>query len=340
MALTKTYPTQDASGLSVTDTRRVTAGLIVRNADGTPRPGIFPAHTNALVTGRASMGYDVAPFLAATSRLNTGVELVANDAVTIVATTAAPGANSRIDVIWVQSRFVQHADASNLPVFGVTQGSAAAVPTKPAIPAGALELATAEVLSTTTTTATAVITQTHQYTAAAGGVVLVRSKAELDAWNASNGSRAMALDTDLVWIRRAGTWFVTPGQPLAYMAASSGTAVVNSMIGSVASTPDLPVGQRVKVRCSRVSGFATSAGPLNYALKLRNNAADVTVSAFDKERISRAYQAGGGLVVSIPGVETEFVTTSAAKVTAALYLGTGVWTAYGLDGQELWIESA
>lgn len=217
MALTKTFPTQDASGLSITDTRRVMAGLIVRNTDGTPRPGILPAHANALVTGRASMGYDVAPFIAATSRLNTGVELVANDAVAVVTTTAAPGANSRIDVIWVQPRFVQHADASNLPLFGVTQGTAAAVPSKPSIPAGALELATAEILSTTTTTATAVITQTHQYTAAAGGTVWLRNATEQAAFTPAGGTVAWRLDTQQRIQYMSGAtvpgWFHVGGKP-------------------------------------------------------------------------------------------------------------------------------
>lgn len=212
MALTKTFPTQDASGLPITDTRRVLAGLVARNADGTPRAGIFPAHANPLVTGRASMGYDVAPFLAATSRVNTGIELIANDAVTVVATTAAPAANSRIDVIWVQPRFVQHADASNLPQFGVTQGVAAAVPAKPAIPAGALELATAEILSTTTTTATVVITQTHPYTAGAGAAVWLRNNA--DAWAAPDGSTAYRVDLKRMMDRVGGAW-ITQGSGVA-----------------------------------------------------------------------------------------------------------------------------
>ncbi|EQM83430.1 hypothetical protein [Microbacterium maritypicum] len=204
MALNRSFPTQHPSGLSITDTRRVTAGLIVRNADGTPRAGIFPSNANPIVSGRASMGYDVAPFLAATSRINTGVELISNDAVTIVPTTAAPSSNSRIDVIWVRAQFVQHADANNDVIFGVTQGGAALTPSKPAIPVGALELATAEILSTTTTTATAVITQTHTFTAAAGGVVWLRNA--LDTWAAPDGSVAYRLDTKRMMDRVGGVW--------------------------------------------------------------------------------------------------------------------------------------
>lgn len=212
MALTRSFPTQNPTGLSITDTRRVTAGLAVRNADGTPRPGIFPAHANPLVTGRATaplMAYDVAPFLAATSRINTGVELIANDASTTVTTTAAPASNSRIDVIWVRSQFVQHADANNDVVFGVTQGTAALTPTKPAIPTGALELATAEILSTTTQTSTAVITQTFPYTAAAGGMVWLRNAAEQAAYSPSDGASAYRIDLAAEMLRKGGAWAQT-----------------------------------------------------------------------------------------------------------------------------------
>lgn len=218
MALTRSFPTQVPGGQPITDSRRTTAGLVARNADGTPRAGVFPAGATPLVTGRASMGYDVAPFLAATSRINTGVELIANDAVTVVPTTAAPASNSRIDVIWVRSQFAQHADANNDVVFGVTQGTPAAVPGKPVIPAGALELATATILSTTTTTATVVITQTHPFTAAAGGTVWVRNAAEMAAWAAPNGARVLRLDNGSEFERIGGAWVnILAKTPLAIM---------------------------------------------------------------------------------------------------------------------------
>lgn len=339
MALTDTFPTQDAGGNPITDTRLVLAGLIAQNADGTPRPGVLSAPA-VLVSGKAAMAYDVAPFKAALSRIAGGIELVANDAMASVVTTAAPAANSRIDVIWVRSRFMHYADVSNLPELGVTQGAAAAVPTKPSIPAGALEIASAEILSTTTTTATAVITQSAQWTATNGGVVQLRSRAELDAWAAANGSQARTLDSDLLWVRRGGVWFVAPGQQLAYMTANSGQDVANQIIGTVASTIVLPAGQRLRVRCARVGGSAVSAGSIAYTLRILNGAADVSGTTGDKVVVARGYQNGGGFVISIPGAETTFVTTVAQKVTAGLFVHTGVWTVYAPDGQELWIESA
>lgn len=206
MALTDSFPTQDPDGLSINDTRRVMSGLIARNADGTPRAGVLTVPSSPLVTGTGAMAYDIAPFVAATSRIAGGVELVANDAKHTVPTTAAPPSNSRIDVIWVRAQFLQNADGSNLPAFGVAQGAAAAIPLKPSIPAGALELGAAEITSLTTTTATAVITPTVLFTAAAGGIVPVRNATQLAAYQAAEGTTARNLETGALSYRSGGAW--------------------------------------------------------------------------------------------------------------------------------------
>lgn len=209
MALTDSFPTQDGGGLTITDTRLVLAGLVAQNADGSPRPGIFPSTTDPLVTGNANMTYQIGPFEAASSRTGTGIELLANDASTSVTTDPAPGSNSRIDVIWYQPRFAQHTDPSSVPTFGVTKGVVAPSPVKPAIPSGAFELAYATILSSTTATNTAVITQSAQWTAAAGGIVWLRNSA--DAWAAPDGAVAFRVDlkkhvdrVDGVWVTRGG----------------------------------------------------------------------------------------------------------------------------------------
>lgn len=231
MTVSKSFPTQDPGGQPITDTRRVLAGLIARNADGTPRPGILPPVATALVAGRASMAYDVAPFIAATARFNNGIELVANDAVVQVATDPAPNANSRIDVIYVRSRFLQHADGSNLVELAVAKGLAAAIPQKPSIPAGALELGWATVPSTATTTLSngVVITQTHPFTAAAGGTVWVRNAAEMAAWVAPNGARVLRLDNGSEFERIGGAWVnILAKTPLAIMRrTNAGLLAVN-----------------------------------------------------------------------------------------------------------------
>ncbi|KJL49147.1 hypothetical protein RS84_00259 [Microbacterium hydrocarbonoxydans] len=237
MTLTRTLPTQNPAGLPLADERRIYAGMLVRNADGTPRHGILPAHTGALVTGRAEMAYDVAPFVAATSRSNPGAEFVANDAVTRVVTTPAPASNSRIDVIWVRSQFALFSDASNDPVLGVTQGVAAPIPTKPSIPAGAEELGTAVILSTATQTSTAAITPTHAFTAMAGGCVFLRNQTEQDAFTPQAGTIAWRIDTQqrLVYMPNATTpgWFHIGGKP-----ADGGAVTISAgSAGFAAGTP-------------------------------------------------------------------------------------------------------
>ncbi len=275
MALTRSFPTQYPSGLPITDTRRVTAGLVVRNADGTPRAGVFPAHANTLVTGRATaplMAYDVAPFLAATSRINTGVELIANDASTTITTTAAPASNSRIDVIWVRAQFVQHADANNDVVFGVTQGVAALTPTKPAIPTGALELATAVITSTTVQTSTAVITSTHPFTASAGGVVMFRSRTEMDAWAAPDGALARDLTTGDLYKRTVGAWRSQEGgSRLIIPSGVSGGTVVDGLIQPTAGATTIGINGVFSSRFRRykvIAQWSTSGGNGGATMKL------------------------------------------------------------------------
>lgn len=350
MTLTRSLPTQHPSGLPILDERRISQGRWARNADGTARLGVLPAHTNPIVTGRASMGYDIGAFNAVTARTAFGVEGIANDGTVTVSTTPAPGSNSRIDVIWVRAQFGTpvSSDVSNDVAFGVTQGTPSATPTKPAIPAGALEFATAEIPSTATTTLSSgvVITQTVPYTAAAGGTVLVRNRAELDAWAAPAGAIARTLDSDLEWVRRpapsAGplTWYLTPGQRLAYMTAAVTNGVANTMIGTVAKTIALPVGQRVKIRCKPVSMYvAAASGIVYYSLRAINSATDIAPgTASPKTATSRAMHPGASGVVSVPGTEIELVTTVAQPVTAALFVDFGV--TYGADGQEIWIEAS
>ena len=227
MTLTKTFPTDRPAGLPVADTRLINAGLVESDTTGKPRAGVLPAHYNPLVTGTAGMSYQVAAFNAVTSRSGNGVEFIANDGATSVATTAAPGANSRIDVIWVRSLFTTYADGSSDPVFGVTQGVAAASPSKPSIPAGALELATAVVLSTTTQTSTVVVTQTHPYTAMEGGSVPLRNQTEQDAWAPANGATAFRIDTGRMYVRSGDAWTLSRGYDRStFLGATDGNGLV------------------------------------------------------------------------------------------------------------------
>lgn len=214
MALTPPIPSEDPGGTPAAAWRRIQAGQVVRAVDGTPRAGVLPAHYNALVTPKTSMAYDVAPFVAALARQTGLIEFLANDGTVTVATTAAPNANSRIDVIWVRARFGSAGDPASTPEFGVTQGTAALTPLHPVIPPGAFELAFAEVESTDTTTQTVVITQSHPYTAMSGGTVPVRNATELAAWTPRDGSLAYQLNADRMFVRDDGAWELLYGTDL------------------------------------------------------------------------------------------------------------------------------
>lgn len=197
--LTPSLPTEAPTGLPLSARRRIQAGMVVATAAGVPRTGILSASASPLVTGTTdpTMTYRIAPFVGASSRDGIGVEFVANDASDVAQSAVAPSANSRIDVIWFRSRFPSLTDSAgqNSPVFGVTRGTADANPQKPTnVPAGAEELATAVVTSSDLATQTVVITQTARLTAFAGGIVPVRTLAELNAWAPPVGSFSTRLD--------------------------------------------------------------------------------------------------------------------------------------------------
>lgn len=168
------------------DTRYDFRNLAVANADGSPRAGVTSPLT-ALVSATATMNVSVAAFAGIAVR-DGGCILLANDGPANVLIANAPVANSRIDVVYAKqndaSSTVTSPDANNNPVLGVAQGTASATPVKPAIPVGALELATVLVPSGATNTGSVgvVIAQTAPFTAGPGGVVPFRVKADLDAW--------------------------------------------------------------------------------------------------------------------------------------------------------------
>lgn len=307
MTLTRSLPTQHASGLPLIDERRLTMGRYVRNTDGTARVGVLPTHTNPLVSGRSTaptMAYDIAAFHAVTARTTAGAEEIANDATVTVATTAAPGANSRIDVIWVRSQFVFLGDANNDVVFGVTQGAAAVSPTKPGIPAGALELATATIPSTATTTLSSgvVITQTYLYTAPVGGLVWLRNQTEQDAWAPSPGVLALRLDTGAILRRTGSAWvasvedtgWIVPTLTGGYTNFGSGYAVTRyrRINGVVHIEGTVAAGNVGQVIFSLPPGFRPALEKL-FITSANAGIADVRVRPSDGAVYAPGYYAGG-----------------------------------------------
>lgn len=170
---------------SFLDARRDMSGLFV--CDYTtmmPIPGILDRRYDNLVTGNSdSMSVTVHPFNAVLTRY--GALLIQNDGDVKVPLSAAPSANSRIDVVYVKQHETRPpmSDDSDFPVFGVVKGTAAATPVAPSVPAGALALAQVLLPAGVSNTAAGgvVITQTYIGAALKGDMLRVWTSAQRDA---------------------------------------------------------------------------------------------------------------------------------------------------------------
>lgn len=167
------------------DARRDMSGLFV--CDKTtmkPIAGILDRSQANLVTGRGdSMSVTVHAFNAVLNRY--GALLLQNDGDVKVTLSAAPSANSRIDVVYVKQNESRPpmSDSSDSTMFGVVKGVAAATPVAPAVPAGALALAQVLLPAGVSNTAAGgvVITQTYIGAALKGDMLRVWTSAQRDA---------------------------------------------------------------------------------------------------------------------------------------------------------------
>ncbi len=207
-------------------------GPVVKDSTGKPRSGVFYAGTASLVTGKANMSYDVAAFEAAICRGRTkGTSFPTNDAVVNVTTTAAPGSNKRIDIIYVQQKEVSEGDDATEAVIGVVQGTAASSPTAPTLPDGAIELARAEVTAGITATTSATITQTAPFTAPLGSPIPFRNATARDAAGAFvAGTKAHLIDTGVEYVYDGSAWRpqISGGQTPTSVVVGSGSSSVAS----------------------------------------------------------------------------------------------------------------
>jgi hypothetical protein len=189
--------------------RKDLAGLVARDTTGAVRTGVFPRSITSIVGTRTDMQLNVGAFEAVAVQFG-GPILIANDATVQVPIATAPASNSRIDVIYVkQNENASPAtDPDNSLQLAAVTGVASASPVKPAIPAGALELATLLVPAgkTATNQSGVVLTLTHLWTAASGGVVLVRNQTELNAWAPMDGNDAYSIADNALYTRVSGAW--------------------------------------------------------------------------------------------------------------------------------------
>jgi len=158
----------------------------VKTAANTIRAGVLWDGNATIVSGKANMSYDVRALTAVLSRGATaGAVELSNDSVYNVATAAAPGSNSRYDVVYIWQREYSIDGTDSNPVIGVVQGTAAASPTVPSLAAfpGAIQLATILVpAGVTATNSGTTINQTASFTTVADGVVVPRTTTERDAY--------------------------------------------------------------------------------------------------------------------------------------------------------------
>lgn len=225
---------------SFMDARRDMSGLFV--CDYTtmmPVPGILDRRHDNLVTGNSdSMSVTVHPFNAVLNRY--GALLIQNDGDVNVPLKAAPSANSRIDVVYVKQHETRPpmSDDSDFPVFGVAQGTAAATPVAPGVPAGALALAQVLIPAGVSNTAAGgvVITQTYIGAALKGDMLRVWTSAQRDALtHLPEGTLVHNVGDGCDYVRKDGKWRgwnmpwrdIHTGSHKANMWASDGTAHIN-----------------------------------------------------------------------------------------------------------------
>lgn len=196
---------------SFLDARRDMSGLFV--CDKTtmlPIAGILDRSQDNLVTGNSnSMSVTVHPFNAVLNRY--GALLIQNDGNVNVRLAAAPSANSRIDVVYAKQNETRSpmSDGSDVPAFGVAEGTAAAVPVAPAVPAGALALAQVLLPAGVSNTAASgvVITQTYVGAAMKGDMLRVQTSDQRDALTGvPEGTLLHNVADDCDYVRKGGKW--------------------------------------------------------------------------------------------------------------------------------------
>lgn len=280
------------------DHKGAQAGQVVKASGNLIRPGLFWGGSATLVTGKANMSYDVAAYTCVTTRSATaGAVFGGNDGVLNVPTTAAPGSNSRIDIIYHWHREFSLDGVDSNPVIGVVQGNAAAVPVAPSLAAfpGAIEIGRATVGAGITATTSATITQTGTFTAMAGGVIPFRNTTERDAGTYQESQLGWLVDSDQLIVYTGTAWRGLASSTV--MSPSSVTGGTINPNGTITSG---------SVAVVRPNGVFTSAYP-RYEVKF-----DITTAS--STTLVAALSAAG--VDTITGYDnqrhTDINTTSAA----------------------------
>lgn len=294
---------------SFLDARRDMSGLFVcDNTTMMPIAGILDRSQGNLVTGNSnSMSVTVHPFNAVLNRY--GALLVQNDGNVNVALSAAPSANSRIDVVYVKQNETRSpmSDGSDSPIFGVAKGVAAATPVAPDVPDGALALAQVLLPAGVSNTAAGgvVITQTYIGAALKGDMLRVQTSAQRDALTTvPEGTLLHNVADNCDYVRKGEKWRgwnmpwsdIHLGANAAHMFVSGGVAHINLLTTNINLTG---WGSEVAVAQVRNSSFYPTIAEGLYA-GTRDSYYPTTVSVLSNGNVKVGYAGGptGSRIVS------------------------------------------
>lgn len=287
---------------SFLDARRDMSGLFVcDNTTMMPIAGILDRSQDSLVTGNSnSMSVTVHPFNAVLNRY--GALLVQNDGNANVALSAAPSANSRIDVVYVKQNETRSpmSDSSDNPIFGVVKGVAAATPVAPDVPDGALALAQVLLPAGVSNTAAGgvVITQTYIGAALKGDMLLVQTSAQRDALTTvPEGTLLHNVADNCDYVRKGDKWRgwnmpqrdIHLGKNKVHVWASGGVAHISLTTDSINLT-----GWGSKIAIAQVNNSAFYPTDTESCYAPSRDAYLPTVASVSTDGTVRAEYAGGG----------------------------------------------
>lgn len=202
-------------------------GLIVRDANGNPRPGILPTNLN-LISAGSGWTLSVAPFVAVRA-VGRAVLLGPSPDTVSLDIVPAPSANARIDTIY--ARVANVGTGEDLITVGVATGTAGASPIKPAAPAGAIELGTFRTTAGHSGTAQGTLAQTFQFSGTVGGTLIGRTTAQVTGFNAIQGSMGYSIQNSTLYVRAASGW-VTVASTMKSALGLEDTGWTNFSVGS------------------------------------------------------------------------------------------------------------
>lgn len=208
MALTKGWVT--TAGTAAYDARFIEQAHITKNINDVPRVGLLYGDINpVLATSSMSVTVKEQAVYVVSRKSSDGVSVITNVGSQTLAIDPAPSANSRYSVVYVRHTDTESGDSSSAPMFGVVSGTASASPVVPAVPAGALAIATVLVPAGVAATNASGVTISNivPCTSIYGAPIRYRSVTEMnaDSANVIEGTQGYIKGGDLYWMR-GGSW--------------------------------------------------------------------------------------------------------------------------------------